>query len=40
MKSQFNILKLVYPPISNQYAEWIKDVDTNIIPDVICLETE
>lgn len=25
MKSQFNILKLVYPPISNQYAEWIKD---------------
>ncbi|MGO9116932.1 MAG: hypothetical protein ACLQPD_04895 [Desulfomonilaceae bacterium] len=25
MKSQINILKLVYPPISNQEAEWIKD---------------
>ncbi|MFH1061950.1 MAG: hypothetical protein V1747_03575 [Candidatus Omnitrophota bacterium] len=25
MKSQLNILKLVYPPISNQEAEWIKD---------------
>lgn len=25
MKTQINILKLVYPPISNQEAEWIKD---------------
>ena len=23
MKSQISILKLVYPPISNQYAEWL-----------------
>lgn len=26
MKVQLNILKLVYPPISNQEAEWLKDV--------------
>jgi len=25
MKSQINILQLVYPPISNQEAEWLKD---------------
>jgi hypothetical protein len=25
MNCQFNMLKLVYPPISNQEAEWIKD---------------
>lgn len=25
MKTQINILKLVYPPISNQEAEWFKD---------------
>lgn len=25
MKAQLNILKLVYPPISNQEAEWLKD---------------
>jgi len=25
MRSQINILRLVYPPVSNQEAEWIKD---------------
>ena len=25
MKSQINLLRLVYPPISNQEAEWLKD---------------
>jgi len=25
MKAQINILRLCYPPISNQEAEWIKD---------------
>jgi hypothetical protein len=25
MKTQLNVLKLVYPPISNQEAEWLKD---------------
>lgn len=25
MKTQINILQLVYPPISNQEAEWVKD---------------
>lgn len=26
MKVQLHFLKLVYPPISNQEAEWLKDI--------------
>jgi len=33
MKSQLNTLKLVYPPISNQEAEWIKD-DPDVVEEL------
>lgn len=33
MKAQINILKLVYPPISNQEAEWIKN-DPEVIAEL------
>ena len=33
MKAQINFLKLVYPPISNQEAEWIKD-DPEVIAEL------
>lgn len=33
MKAQINILKLVYPPISNQEAEWIKD-DPEVVAEI------